>query len=125
MHWTNSPSERWLKNAAELSPDLSSRYKTQRATGRPRKIWEDDINDFLKQIREEKENENPIERSNQTNKNWNNIAKDSRNDCVIMTEIKMKTKLPSKKSREEETMTLSTAAAPQTRSALQASACSM
>ena len=33
------------------------------------------------------------------------------NDCVIMTETKMKTKLPSKKSREEETMTLSTASA--------------
>ena len=73
-----SPSERWLKKAAEWSPDLSSRYKTNRAIGRPRKRWEDDINDFLKQVREEKENENPIERSNQTNKNWINIAKDWR-----------------------------------------------
>ena len=42
------------------------------------------------------------------------------NDCVVMTEVKMKTKLPSKKSREDETMTLSGAAAPQPRSALQA-----
>ena len=73
-----SPSERWLKKAAEWSPDLSSRYKTNRAIGKPRKRWEDDINDFLKQVREEKENENPIERSNQTNKNWINIAKDWR-----------------------------------------------
>ena len=39
----NSPSERWLKKAAEWSPDLSSRYKTNRAIGRPRKRWEDDI----------------------------------------------------------------------------------
>ena len=44
----NSPSERWLKKAAEWSPDLSSRCKTNRAIGRPRKRWEDDINDFLK-----------------------------------------------------------------------------
>ena len=71
-----SPSERWLKKAAEWNPDLSSRYKTNRAIGRPKKRWEDDINDFLNQILEEKENENSIERSNQTNKNWINIAKD-------------------------------------------------
>ena len=73
-----SPSERWLKKAAEWNPDLSSRYRTNRATGRPRKRWEDDINEFLKQEFEENENENPIERSNQTNKNWINIAKDWR-----------------------------------------------
>ena len=71
-----SPSERWLKKAAERSPDLSSRYKTNRAIGRPRKRWEDDINDFLKQVLEEKESENPIESNNQTNKTWINIAKD-------------------------------------------------
>ena len=70
-----SPFERWLKKAAEWNPDLSSRYKTNRAIGRPRKRWEDDINDFLKQLLEEKENEEPIEGSNQTNKNWINIAK--------------------------------------------------
>ena len=37
--------------------------------GRPRKRWEDDINDFLKQVLEEKESENPIEskQSNQQN----------------------------------------------------------
>ena len=73
-----SPSERWLKKGAELNPDLSSRYETNRAIGRLRKRWEDDINDFLKQVLEEKENENPIEGSNQTNKNWINIAKDWR-----------------------------------------------
>ena len=44
-----SPSERWLKNAAEWNPDLSSRYRSNRAIGRPRKRWEDDINEFLKQ----------------------------------------------------------------------------
>ena len=44
-----SPSERWLRKAAEWNPDLSSRYRTNRAIGRPRKRWEDDINEFLKQ----------------------------------------------------------------------------
>ena len=45
-----SPSERWLKKAAEWNPDLSSRYQTNRAIGRPRKRWEDDIssNKYLK-----------------------------------------------------------------------------
>ena len=66
------------KKAAEWNPDQSSRNKTNRAIGRPRKRWEDDINDFFKQVLEKKENENPIERSNQTNKNWINIAKDWR-----------------------------------------------
>ena len=36
-----SPSERWLKKAAEWNPELSSRYRTNRAIGRPRKRWED------------------------------------------------------------------------------------
>ena len=73
-----SPCERWLKKAAEWNPDLSSRDKTNRAIGRPRKRWEVDINDFLKQVLEEKENEDPTERSNQTNNYWINIAKDWR-----------------------------------------------
>ena len=50
-----------LKNAAEWNPDLSSRYRTDRAIGRPRRRWEDDINDFLIQVMQEKENEEPIE----------------------------------------------------------------
>ena len=78
-----SPSERWLKKAADWNPGLSSRFQTNRAIGRPRKRWEDDINDFLKQEFEENENENPIERSNQTNKNWINIAKDWRRWAVL------------------------------------------
>ena len=73
-----SPSERWLKKAAEWNPELSSKYKTNRAIGRPRKKWEDDINDFLKQILEEKESEEPIERRIQNNNNWINTAKDWR-----------------------------------------------
>ena len=71
-----SPSERWLKKAAEWNPGLSSRYRTNRAIGRPRKRWDDDINDVLKQIHEEKEREEPIERKTQNNNNWINTAKD-------------------------------------------------
>ena len=41
------PGERWIVKAAEWNPELSSRYKTYRAIGRPRR-WEDDINEFLK-----------------------------------------------------------------------------
>ena len=41
------------------------------------------INDLLKQVLEEKENENPIERSNQTNKNWINTAKDWRKWALL------------------------------------------
>ena len=125
-----SPCERWLKTAAEWKPDLSSRYRTNRAIGRQKK-WEDDINDFLKQILEVKENEEPTNREKQSNQQgldqhcqrlqkMGSFGRKLHKDCVIMTEVKMKTKLPSKKSREDETMTLSLAAAPQPRSALQA-----
>ena len=71
-----SPSERWLKKAAEWNPELSSRKRTNRTIGRPRKRWEDDINDFFKQNVDEKENEEPPERKNQNNNIWINIAKD-------------------------------------------------
>ena len=44
--------------------------------GRPKKRWEDDINDFFKQNLEEKENEEPLERKSQNNNIWINTAKD-------------------------------------------------
>ena len=74
MRIATSPSERWLIKAAEWNPELSSKYRTNRAIGRPRKRWEDDINEFLKQVVEE--TENLTERSNQINKTWINTAKD-------------------------------------------------
>ena len=101
-----SPSERWLKKAAEWNPDLISRERTNRTIGRPKKRCEDDINEFLKQ--EFEENENPIERGNQTNKTWINIAKDRRRwrshneDTITIT-----------KSREDVTTTSIKAAASQ------------
>ena len=58
MRIATSPSERCLIKDAEWNPELSSRYRTNRAIGRPRKGWEDDdINEFLKQEFEEHENQ--------------------------------------------------------------------
>ena len=74
MRIATSQKERWLINAAEWNPELSSKYRTNRSIDRPRKRWEDDINEFLKQI--EDETENLTESSNQINKTWINAAKD-------------------------------------------------
>ena len=85
-----SPSERWLKKAAEWNPELSSRYRTNRAIGRPRKRWEDDINDFLKQNLDEKVNEEPIERKSQNNNIWINTAKDRKKWARLEEKYTMK-----------------------------------
>ena len=74
MRIATSPSERWLIKTAEWNPELSSKYRTNSSIGRPRKRWEDDINEFLKQI--EDETEILTESSNQINKTWINTAKD-------------------------------------------------
>ena len=58
--------------AAEWNPELSSKNRTNR--GRPRRRWEDDINEFLRLV--EDETENFIESNNQFNKSWINTAKD-------------------------------------------------
>ena len=74
MRISTSQSDRWLIKAAEWNPEFSSKYRTNRAIGRPRKRWEDDINDFLKLV--EEETENLTESSSQINKTWINTAKD-------------------------------------------------
>ena len=56
-------------------PELSSKYRTKRAIGRPTKRWEDDFNEFLKL--EENETAKFIESSSQLNKTCINAAKDS------------------------------------------------
>ena len=65
------PSERWIVKVAEWNPELSSRCKTYRAMRRPRRRWEDDINEFIKL--EENETENSTESDN---KSWIKAAKD-------------------------------------------------
>ena len=72
---SNNTNERWLAKAAEWNPEQGSKYTTNRAIGRPRRRWEDDINEFLKL--EENETENFIESSSQFNKTWINAGKDS------------------------------------------------
>ena len=51
------------KKAAEWNPELSSRYRTNRTIGRPKKKdGKDDINDFFKQNPDERKIEEPPER---------------------------------------------------------------
>ena len=76
-----SPSDRWLKKAAECNPELSSRKRTNRAIGRPRKRCEDDINEFLKQEFEEHENPNREKQSNQ--QSLDQHAKDRRRWALL------------------------------------------
>ena len=42
MRIATSPNERWLIKAAEWNPELSSKYRTNKSIGRPRKRWEDE-----------------------------------------------------------------------------------
>ena len=65
------PNERWMVKAADWNPELSSRYKTYRVIGRPRRRWEDGINVFLKL--EKNETGNSTESGN---KSWIKAAKD-------------------------------------------------
>ena len=65
------------------NPEFSSKCRTHRAIGRPRKRWEDDINEFLKLV--EEETENLTESSRQINKTWINTAK-ARGRCALLEE---------------------------------------
>ena len=40
------PEERWTGKIIEWNPGLDNKIKTNRCVGRPRKRWEDDINEF-------------------------------------------------------------------------------
>ena len=59
----SSPEERWVMKAAGWNPELSTKYKTYRAVGRPKKRCEDEINEFLRPVRTEDELSN-VERNN-------------------------------------------------------------
>ena len=77
------PNERWMVKAVEWNHELSSRYKTYRAFGRPRRRWEDDINEFVKF--EENETENSTESDN---KSWIKAGRWIllEKDCVMIAE---------------------------------------
>ena len=74
MRIATSPSERCVTKVAEWNPEFSKKYRTNKAIGRQRRRWEDDINKFLKFV--EEETENLTESSSQINKTWINTAKD-------------------------------------------------
>ena len=42
------PKERWTSKIFDWHPGLDNRIKTRRMVGRPKRRWEDDINEFLK-----------------------------------------------------------------------------
>ena len=47
MRIASLPNERWVK-VAEWNPEVSTKYQTYRAVGRPKKRWEDEVNELLK-----------------------------------------------------------------------------
>ena len=58
--------------AAGWNPELTTKYKTYRAVGRPKKRWGDELNDFLRPERTEDEMSN-VERNNNE---WIKTAED-------------------------------------------------
>ena len=63
MRIASLPEERGAMKAAGWNPELSTKYKTCTAAGRPKKRWEDEINDFPRPERTEDEISN-VERNN-------------------------------------------------------------
>ena len=70
------------------------------AIGRPRKRWEDDINEFLKLV--EDETENLTKSSSQINKTWINTAKDSGRWALLEEKTQLLQKNDRKILRERE-----------------------
>ena len=56
--------ERWVVKAAGWNPELSTKYETYRAVGRPKKRWEDEINEFPKPEETETTRGNNIKNNN-------------------------------------------------------------
>ena len=71
MRVASLPGERWVVKAAGWNPELSAKYKTYRATGRPKRRWEDEINKFLKP----EETETTTGNDMKCNNTWIRVAK--------------------------------------------------
>ena len=56
-----------------MNPELSTKYKTYRAVGRPKRRWEDEINEFLKP----EETETPTGNDMKNNNTWIKVAKNN------------------------------------------------
>ena len=66
------PEERWLRKQLDGTLNSGMKYKTYEAVGRPRKRWEDEINDFLSADRIE----NALNNAETNNNGWIKTAKD-------------------------------------------------
>ena len=74
MRISSQPGTRWPKKQQHVIPGISSGCKASRAVGRPRKRWEDDINQFLKLEETEETKGNELK----NNDTWMQVAKDQR-----------------------------------------------
>ena len=48
MRIASLPEEQWSRKTAEWNPGLDNCIKTNRSVARPRKRWDDEINEFIK-----------------------------------------------------------------------------
>ena len=71
MRIASLPNERWVVKAAGWNPELSTKYKTYRAVVRPKRRWEDEINEFLKA----EETETTTGNDMTDNSTWIKVAK--------------------------------------------------
>ena len=78
MRIASHPDERWAKKAAEWNPGLSIKHQIYSPVGRPKKRWEDEINEFLKPEETEETKGNEIK-----NDTWIKMAK-HRERCKAM-----------------------------------------
>ena len=69
--------ERWVVKAAEWNPELGTKYQTNRAVGRPKKRWEDEINEFLKPEETEATTGNDMKNHN----TWIEVEEDRHCHC--------------------------------------------
>ena len=68
MRIVSLPDERWTKKAAKWNPGLSTKHQTNRAVQRPKKRWEDEVNDFLKPEETEETKGNEIKNNDTSRK---------------------------------------------------------
>ena len=71
MRIASLPDERWTKKAAKWNPGLSTKYQTNKPVERPKKTWEDEINEFLKPDETETTKGNEMK----NNDTWIKVAK--------------------------------------------------
>ena len=71
MKWRLAMRIDWVVKAAEWKPERNTKYKTYRAVGRPKRRWEDEINEVLKPEETETTTGNDMKNNN----TWIKVAK--------------------------------------------------